>query len=219
MFLSKCSIIEDKLYEQYIDYYGKKRYIERETDPKKILEGQMNRLPLYKKESLPFPNMNKWRDDYYKYYEGKLDTCDINEMCNSWVNMINWNFDYYFNGCRDYHYYYPYNCSPTLIDIVRFLKNKDVTIEICDNPPLNTDEQLSLILPLTSHNFINIKYRELIYNELCDFYPTNFKVLMWGKTYYHECIPILPKLDLDRYKSLWQKMENKKQNNGSFIIL
>ena len=219
LFLSKCSLIEDRLYEQFIDYYGKKRYIERETDPKKILEGQMNRLPLYKKEPLPFPDIGTWRADYYKYYEGKLQIGDINDMCNSWVNMINWNFDYYFNGCRDYHYYYPYNCSPTLIDIVHFLKNKEITCELSDNPPINTEEQLSLILPISSHKFINICNRDLILNKLGDFYPTYFKVLMWGKTYYHESIPVLPKLDLDRYKKVWENFKYNKLNHCKTIKL
>ncbi len=59
---------------------------------KKILEGQINRLPLYKKERCPFPDINTWRDDYYKYYEYKLDKSDIMEMCNTWINTIIWKF-------------------------------------------------------------------------------------------------------------------------------
>lgn len=216
-FLSRCFQIEDGLYTQAIDHYEKKRYIERETEPKKILEGQINRLPLYKKERCPFPDINTWRDDYYKYYEYELDKSDIMEMCNTWINTIIWNFDYYFNSCKDYHYYYPYNCSPTLRDIVQFLKEDSITDIIHENPPLKTEEQLTLILPYTSHCFLKESSRVLIDKYLGDFYPSKFRVLMWGKTYYHESIPILPKLDIMRYIKVWKKMDI--IDNSSIITL
>ena len=133
IFLSKCLTIEDQLYSQYIEYYNKKRYIERETDQKKINEGQANRYPLYRKEPIPFSHIGTWREDYYRYYEGGLGKEDKYELCNSWINMIIWNFDYYFNGCKDYLYYFPYNCSPTLKDIVHFFKN-DNNIKSASKP-------------------------------------------------------------------------------------
>ena len=131
---------------------------------------------------------------------------DKYELCNSWINMIIWNFDYYFNGCKDYLYYFPYNCSPTLKDIVHFFKNDKITNEIIDNKPIQPEQQLTIILPYTSQCFLKPNTRKLVNEYLDDYYPTKFKILKWGKTYFHESIPVLPKLDIARYIPIWEKI-------------
>ncbi len=159
-----------------------------------------------------FPNVIQtrktgWRLNYYHYLFHMTEIEDINDICLNYLQGIEWTFNYYFKSCisQDWHYKYAY--SPTILDIHNYLminlENADVhcryTIEN-QFPKVNytTDMQLLLVLPPSSKTLLKKELQTLmtdISKGCVHFYPENFDITTYLKTYLWEASPILPPID------------------------
>lgn len=120
------------------------------------------------------------------YYERKLNlkivTQDIvREHAYAYIEALQWNLHYYYNGCQSWSWYYPYHYAPYVSDIKKF---KDFKIRFLNDKPLLPYEQLLGVLPIASKRFLPESYQKIMISEdspLVDCYPTDFKLDQNGK--------------------------------------
>jgi 5'-3' exonuclease len=197
-----------------------------------ILEEKEINLLIYNKhllDKIPNDNVNinsdliniktyGWTKRYYNYFfNNSNDIININEntninsneninkYCFEYLKGLTWNLKYYFEGCNDWLWYYPYNGNVLITDLLRYLKinsnlNSSFKFNI-DSKPISQEDQLLMILPLKdlylikSNDFIKKLIEDKEITE--KYYPEKFKLLTYGKMYYYEFIPIIPCVNLE----------------------
>ncbi len=102
---------------------------------------------------------------------------DINKICFDYFKIIEWTFNYYFNSCISWTFYYKYPFAPLIKDLNTFLdKAKHNTFK--KDKPYTPKQQLEIVLPFQKKN----NY----------YYPIDTPLYTFLKCYYWECHQLLP---------------------------
>jgi len=169
-------------------------------------------------------NQEEWRRRYYKYYFGCTSDESINEfskkMVENYLIGIKWVTKYYFDKCPSWDWYYPYEHPPFLGDIKKFISGIDMNkINFSDGKPLKPFMQLLCVLPQQSNYLLPGKLRSLMSNpksSLAHLYPLDFDQDFIGKTRYWMGIPLLPALEIDLIKYIYNKYQDVLSNEEKF---
>ena len=102
---------------------------------------------------------------------------DITLLCKEYINSIQWTFDYYFNECISWRWYYRYHSAPFIKDLYEYMQNNKHVSQFNKQNPYLPKEQLKIVLPLQEDTYM---------------YPEKTPLFSLLKTYYWECHPILP---------------------------
>lgn len=139
---------------------------------------------------------NNWEYRYYNYFF-KTNTPDfIKKVCENYWKTIVWTMEYYFNKCPSWSHYYYYANSPTLNDMTRYINYNDLNkIKFKETKPNTAYEQLMMILPPNSSQLLPKKLSNLMKNELCEYYPTDFVLDTVDKKVNWMYEPKLPYID------------------------
>jgi 5'-3' exonuclease len=191
---SKC---EDDEYKKNHDEYFNKSFVYHTKESKLDNYGSLNKN--YKLKKLFHSN---WRTNYYKelfnmnIYGDNL----INDICLKYIQGLYWISNYYFNKISTSNWYYPYNYSPSILDLYNYyVTHNDIHIVNSFNKPyeINTDIQLLMILPINSIKLLNRNTQSLMMfpSSISHLYPLNFDIQTYQKAKLHECCPILPTID------------------------
>jgi len=139
-----------------------------------------------------------YSDDWKKSYNtftltNSHELCSVNELsgkvnqlCNHYLQSLVWTTHYYFNKCISQNWYYPYEFSPTLVDLHNYLQTeKKITIKpyLQVYSPL---EQLQFVLPKESYHLC----KHLSYDKKLTSDPITKEYTLL-KRYEWECEPIL----------------------------
>ena len=104
-----------------------------------------------------------------------------------------WNMKYYFNGCPSWNHFYRYREAPTFHDLAIFVRNNDLNnMRFRPSKPYTQLQQMMMILPPGSKKLLPKKYADMMDNELCQYYPTEFKLEKMNKNVEWQWSPILP---------------------------
>jgi 5'-3' exoribonuclease 2 len=161
----------------------------------------MNHIPIIDRrdELKIFNDLDKWNRRYYMFqiyhhhnynpsYDDILEI-QINNICQNYLESFVWTANYYFDDCCSWKWYYRYHFAPSMKDLNNYLQDiTDLNIIKEDKKPLNSSEQLKLILPEKSFNLLPEdvdKYPDY-------YYPKSFKTNYIMKRYNWEGHPILP---------------------------
>lgn len=142
----------------------------------------------------------KWRDKYYEYYfniKNILKNYDyIEQICDTYIEGMQWNLEYYINDCCSWTWYYPYRVSPCLREICQYLNDRVYSKKNLITFPYTPLQQLFLVLPRYSKELLPIEYQSLIDDiDIIEFYPYDFKLDTFNHYWFHECNPIIPNLN------------------------
>jgi len=148
-----------------------------------------------------------WRENYYAAYLAAYTAADIQERCKTYCAGLQWSLSYMTGSCEvSKTWMYAWSYPPLWEDIAEYLKNEDSLV----NPPLNgielePQEQLALVLPLTSWSLI----RSPILRRLPYLMPHMWKFDMTfcsaGKKMMWECDPHVPLIMPERLRFLQNK--------------
>jgi 5'-3' exoribonuclease 2 len=136
-----------------------------------------------------------WRDRYYKrkFNVNLTDEEFFQKINKSYGEGLQWVLYYYYQGCKDWGWYYPYHYAPFSAEVNELNKLK---VQFDPNSlPYNPIEQLMAVLPAASSTFLPVVCRELMVrvdSPIIDFYPENFEIDMEGKKFAWQGIPLLP---------------------------
>ena len=127
-----------------------------------------------------FYNINNYDPSYNEILHN-----DIHKLCHEYIKSIQWTFDYYFNKCSNWKWYYRYHFAPLLKDLSIYLNTID-SFDIFIDQNVNKayfydqsntpEEQLKIVLPHQNNSYE---------------YPNYTPLYSIMKRYYWECHPIM----------------------------
>lgn len=149
-----------------------------------------------------------WKERYYSSKFGCKDNfksvADL--ITNEYIRGLCWVLLYYYQGCPDWQWFYPFHYAPFAEDmrsIMRIKLNFNKSA-----PPFKPLEQLMGVFPEKSASALPVTWRKLMADPespIIDFYPTNFKLDMNGKKAAWMGVVLLPFIDESR---LFKALEN-----------
>ncbi len=213
-FLEKLAINEEK---DIIESFGnghraKKRYCQ-STNPYDI--------EVFKIENMQFKvddpimlgcgPMKEWRERFYShhYFVKPEEINDfVNKMVKNYYMGLKWVTMYYFDKCPSWEYFYNFDHAPFLSDMTSIGVPKFESIKFMTSKPLTPYEQLLIVLPKESAYLLPEPLRKIMTNpnsSAAHLYPNAFKLDMIGKKKYWMCNPILPNLEINLIKKMFEK--------------
>lgn len=141
-----------------------------------------------------------WKERYYLHKFGSTNHQVVSEkIVEHYAVGLCWVMRYYYQGCPDWQWYYPYHYAPFASDFQSISKIKVQFNH--DAKPFRPLEQLMSVFPAASGDALPKPWRDLMQNkdsQIYDFYPTNFKVDLNGKKQAWQGVSLLPFIDEDR---------------------
>jgi len=160
-----------------------------------------------------------WRNSYNHYLFGNNSQEIIKEAALTYIQGLLWTANYYFNMEFDEHWHYPFDYSPCVTDIYKYIcistdadfasLQKRLRVTVTDaNSGIHIDStiQLLMVLPPQSKQLVPKVYQPLVdqvVSGCVHYFPTKFRYQTFLKTQLWECIPMLPPIDLEHlYKKV-----------------
>jgi 5'-3' exonuclease len=212
---------EQTIMENYSKTSGskKKKSYCHSTDPFDIEMHKIENLMFKIEDNIQLGEgpMSDWRERYYNHYY-QTNPIELDEFSNKMVYHYNiglkWVAQYYFDKCPSWDWYYPFDHAPFLTDMVRNKFNFDsIIFEI--GKPLTPHEQLLIVLPKETSYLLPPLLRKIMTNtngSASHLYPDKFELDMIGKKKYWMCSPILPNLEINLIRKMYQKYNKNNLN-------
>ena len=130
------------------------------------------------------PGTEGWRNRYWSRKfgreEGEKDTEFINQVCHSFLDGMVWVLQYYFQGCLDWSWFFPYHYPPTARDMANVDWDNFVPSLAArgTTKPFTPLEQLMAVLPPGSAWCLPKPFAHLMTakeSPLLEYYPLTFK--------------------------------------------
>lgn len=162
----------------------------------------------------PILNRNKERyiDPYNygwegRYYDALFDSFNsksyIRDLCQNYLEGLEWVMKYYTTGCVDWRWKYNYNYPPLLVDLLRYIPrwNMDL-IKDNDHKAVKDKVQLAYVLPNESLNLLSQKYHIRLLKQMRECYPMNGKLEWAFCKYIWESHVDLPHIDIEKLEEI-----------------
>jgi 5'-3' exonuclease len=159
--------------------------------------------------------LHNWMDIYYKYYFN-ITSVDKNKLilyniCNNYIEGLQWVTTYYINGCPSYKWYYMFRGTPCLREFCNLLKDRFhyPEFETGNYSPL---EQLAMVIPKQSSILLPKGYiKEMKNDVLKKWYPLDFELDTLFKIQLHECNPILMNINDTEIIDVYNQLDSSKK--------
>ncbi|KAJ6219930.1 hypothetical protein RDWZM_005742 [Blomia tropicalis] len=148
-----------------------------------------------------------WKERYYLHKFDCNSPSEIGRMvANEYFRGLCWVLLYYYQGCPDWKWFFPYHYAPFASDFHEVAK---VNIDFDRSAkPFRPLEQLMSVFPAASSKNLPVTWRDLMVNtesSIVDFYPLSFKIDLNGKKAAWMGVALLPFIDEER---LFRALEN-----------
>lgn len=163
------------------------------------------------------PRTGGWRNRYYNICFHMQSTPEnIKLICQNYLKTLVWNFHYYFGECISWDWVYDFPYCPTWADIYEELntssgmKSKNLGFKFTLGKPLEPQTLLFMVLPWASRQYMASDIVRKLSDETCPmriYFPKKYGLNVAFHRYYHECTPILYKIDRDQVEK-WIKTCN-----------
>ena len=208
-------------------YYTKTFFTNSKLNALESLMSQLDNYPIiHKCKHVIDPSDNGWRQTYFKHIVNDANVVDV---CNNYIEGVNWVYNYYFKGNCSNSWYYKYNYSPTICDVhnrlcvsmhntQQFLDELHIKTMITTSSyqivEKNPQMQLLLVLPPSSSHLISLPYQCIVKDlkkGCVHFYPIKFEITNFLKYYLWECSPILPDINIDYFTQMCMRAINQNE--------
>ncbi len=231
-FIIKLASNEERLIMEHYSSKKRRAYCQ-STDPFDIEMNKIDNLQFKINDPINLGQgpMSDWRPRFYNHYY-HINQTELDEFSDKMVYHYNvglkWVAMYYFDKCPSWDYYYPYDHAPFLSDMARNKFDFDKVI-FKESSPLTPFEQLLIVLPKESSYLLPTELQKIMTNpnsSAAHLYPNEFELDMIGKRKYWMCSPILPNLEInlirkmfEKYSKLLKENDIKKNTIGKLITL
>ena len=197
-----------------IKKYNKKQYrnICSSTDPYDIEIYNIENMKFKVNDTIKLgsDNMHYWRKRYYNHYynvkENEIDDF-ATKMVSHYLRGLKWIASYYFDKCPEWDWFYPYNTAPFLNDIlIKPIQFNNIKFTLGE--PITPFEQLLTVLPKQSYYLLPECLQKIMLNcnsSISHLYPSYVELEMVGKNKYWMVEPILPDIELNLIRYMFQK--------------
>lgn len=185
-----------KIFFQVISQY-EKPVLEKKIKNKKIYfqDEILEKCASFDKHDICL-DIDKYRKEYSEYCFGKGDR-QLKKICHDYLEGLQWVISYYKKGCPNWHYYYPYNYSPSANILSKHITSFNLPI-YKKSEPFTLYQQLISVLPPKSCNLLPYPLNHLLTNDdspLKDYCPEKFEIDLSGKKREYQGIVKLPMLN------------------------
>lgn len=205
-FIHNLSIKE----EQFIQAEMKKRNAQEKIPlPNNTVEDYCNKfhsMPKYERtlEKYINPFQDKWQERYYKSLFGI--NVNKNDICQKYIEGLEWTLKYYTKGCIDWRWYYPYHYPPLLEDLIKYIPMTEKQILPIKSPqPVHEYVQLCYVLPPQHLYLLPEKLQPFIYKYKSIWYNTECKFIWAFCRYFWEAHVHLPELPIEKLEEIVEK--------------
>ena len=140
---------------------------------------------------------------------------NVRNICNDYFKGLMWTFIYYFTvKCPDWEWHYKYNHPPTLKDLVEYFRNDLNSIKTDFNESssncIKPFTQLLLVLPPQCSDLLPKALGKLMTKDdspIIEYFPILTELDYSYKEWYHECIPKMPSVNLQRLRRVVDNIE------------
>lgn len=150
-------------------------------------------------------DIDKYKALYYSK-KCKIDTENINSMCASYLEGMQWVLSYYTRGCPNWTWFYPYDYAPFASDLAN---TKYKLTHYGKSAPVLPFQQLIGVLPPRSSKLLPSPLDNLLtspQSKLYKYYPRNFEIDYDGKRRDFEGIVKIPYVDLEELRKEYLKI-------------
>lgn len=144
--------------------------------------------------------MDGWKERYYfRKFDCAVVTNIADQVAREYVIGLCWVLLYYYQGCSDWQWFYPYHYAPFASDF-RDIARIDVKFNR-NSKPFKPLEQLMSVFPAASSQNLPISWRRLMSDpksSIIDFYPKGFRIDLNGKKAAWMGVALLPFIDEQR---------------------
>ena len=162
-----------------------------------------------------------WKDRYYmekfhlSFKNDKIEK-EIKELKEKikkyYIEGLRWVFEYYYNGCISWSWFYPFHYAPFASDLTNI---KDIKLNFELSQPFLPFEQLLSVLPPYSAGALPPCFQKLMKDPLspiADFYPRNIKLDINNQPYAWMGVNLLPFIDAERIHKIVEVVMNKNKD-------
>jgi len=171
-------------------------------------EYKLSNIPKQNREVEKYINLREcgWEKRYYKtLFDIDIDDFRQREICVHYLEGLEWNINYYMNGCMNWKWYYPYDYPPLLKDLFKYIPVFDTKlVDARIEEPLPPLVQLSYVIPQSSLYLLPEKIRGIVKQECYD--ETDYHRIVWAFcSYFWESHVKLNHIDIERLTQLCVK--------------
>lgn len=153
------------------------------------------------------PQEKFWQERYYKALFGIDRTNDnIKEICNNYLEGLEWVYKYYTGNCPDWRWKYNYSYPPLFSDLFSNIHKGKYDLIKNTNKPFSPIVQLSYVLSLKQLDILPISMKEKIIKNYIDFYPEKIEFKWAFCRYFWESHVILPEIPL-KIMDEWERIK------------
>jgi 5'-3' exonuclease len=185
------------------------------TTPEEVAADEFNKTPLRACDELALVDSiersedNKkiihlapdWRDRYMVRW---LGTLNVSRVCREYLTGVDWIVKYYLGFPVSKEWVYPWLLPPLWCDIVVYLGSGKILprAPYVDGSSLKPQEQLTLVLPLSSWWLLRDKNLRAIPKKAPQLWPTEIEFFTAGHIHMWECEAIIPSFTPERLRYL-----------------
>lgn len=209
--LRKFILFLAKKEEQYIleelDYRNKmeKRFYPI-TTPEQVM-AKFESIPTYQRdlEKKINPAHTGWQSKYYSLLNHTFNVFDI---CENFLQCLEWTLKYYSIGCVDWRFKYNYHYPPLLADLLKHIPSRHISlVETKAKNPVNSLTQLCYVLPRNCLHLLP-KNVEAALSEKHDNWHVNKCEFIWAFCrYFWECHADLPPININELESFLREIK------------
>jgi len=125
------------------------------------------------------PEFEGWEMRYYREFIDKSikDKSDIEGVVFNYVTGIQWVYDYYLDGSKDWLWRYEYSYAPLFKDIILYDRCLDIVIESREG--LSELESMEYVIPDRDKNLIPGREGDIYMLEESNIYKWGFCRYLW----------------------------------------
>jgi len=183
-----------------------KRYAHQECQTPDQKYDKFQSIPCYERtvEKHLHPDDDAWRHKYYTtLFHMEPDENRIQQICQNYLEGLEWTFRYYITACPDWGWSYKYQYPPLLQDLLRHIPYFDTQF-ISDNttPPVSPQVQLCYVLPPRSLSLLPHKVYARLLKTCPEYYPDHCEFTWAFCRYFWEAHAALPEIDVSVLKQV-----------------
>jgi 5'-3' exonuclease len=176
------------------DKFDKYRYDEPKTDKERD-DMLLNCPIIYRaEEKYICPQESGWEARYYK---SLLPGVDKKELCNNYLEGLEWTFKYYSTGCADWKWKYNYHYPPLFKDLAAHIPHFETDfISSQNSAPVSPFAQLAYVLPSNQLSLLPEKMMRFLRTNYGELYPDSYDFQWAFCRYFWEAHPLLPEISV-----------------------
>ena len=160
----------------------------------------VNNIPVIHRilEKYIYPKENFWEERYYKsLFHLTRDEVNIRNICNNYMEGLEWVYKYYTHGCPDWQWKYNYHYAPLFCDLQKYIPHFYMDFIIINRPSFIPQVQLAYVLPPAQLNLLSKQHYDYLMQNYKHLYNDKIDFVWAFKRYFYESHCILPNIPIE----------------------